>query len=988
MDSVQQNLQRKRDHAVHQTTDKLRSMGIGMNHPAYARIIKALDDGDIYSAEEYLSRAQAEDDILWNEPEKGTFHDFFIDKWAALETYLESSTRRPTTIVHEIRARRLEAGPFSIRTVPGKQVEQAASMMDSWYSAKNSHYMSDDTLRNILMTIGFDITSVEIPDSSKSFVFDITTETIADQSRCPVSRYGSEANGRYRIYCYWKREAEDDILNDLSGVMQGPPIIVLYLARMTSRRRRDMAKLCRERRATFILIDELIMLYLCGERGSRLPVMFKCTLPFTYLDPYITTAGLVPPEIFYGRSRELQSLLEGTGGFVFGGRQLGKTALLREAQRRFHSVDEGRIAIWIDLKSEGIGESRKIEEIWEVIANQLRPFGIITNNKSVDVNKLLGGIRKWIEGDSRRRLMLLLDEADRFLDIDSRTDEIGAQGFALSSRLKGLMDTTKRRFKVVFAGLHNVQRTVRSENDPLAHFGDPIVVGPLLSGEELRSALDLVEKPLAAVGYYFESRELAMRILSQTNYYPLLIQMYCKQLVQHMQETRVLSNFDHRTAVPPYIITAKHLDEVYRHRELQEAIRHRFVHLTLRLDPRYEVVAYALAYESLEYSQKAVTGFSVQEIRNLCLDWWGEGFRTLGIDTFRILLEEMCGLGVLKQIQSRYALRTPRLISLMGSKNDIEELLLGVERQVPPGYEASAARGQIDVNAPQLRSALTVQQEYDIRNAEGRVIIIFGTPASGIEYVAQSLAVLCQRSGSKLEVVGEDTLSVSVWRQRAKRMTSSAVVPTLIFVSHQVPWTEDWVQVAQNFVSSYQDRNVRFVFAADAGLAWTLLRSSQNSEEMSNQRVIFSILSPWHDVTLAQWILDCDFAREALPRIRKVTGGWPMLLYRLYTLVGSSPHQLEQQLEALEASMIDEKCVGDELKQFDIIRSELRDTLTPLSLADGGTTMEVQLFTGLPEQVVLRALQTAEMLGLINRSGGDVWSIDPKISELLQRVGE
>ena len=47
-------------------------------------------------------------------------------------------------------------------------------------------------------------------------------------------------------------------------------MIVLYLGRMTVQRRRDLARLCWERRRTFIVIDEALILYLCGERDSRL----------------------------------------------------------------------------------------------------------------------------------------------------------------------------------------------------------------------------------------------------------------------------------------------------------------------------------------------------------------------------------------------------------------------------------------------------------------------------------------------------------------------------------------------------------------------------------------------------------------------------------------------------------------------------------------------------------------------------------------------
>jgi hypothetical protein len=82
---------------------------------------------------------------------------------------------------------------------------------------------------------------------------------------------------------------------------------------MTEQRRRDLARLCRQRWRTFLVIDDAVVLYLCGEPGARLPVLFECTLPFTFLEPYTTTAGLVPPEMFYGRARERDSIIDPMG---------------------------------------------------------------------------------------------------------------------------------------------------------------------------------------------------------------------------------------------------------------------------------------------------------------------------------------------------------------------------------------------------------------------------------------------------------------------------------------------------------------------------------------------------------------------------------------------------------------------------------------------------------------------------------------------------
>jgi len=283
-----------------------------------------------------------------------------------------------------------------------------------------------------------------------------------------------------------------------------------------------------------------LLVNLCGVRAARLPNLFECALPFTALDVYPITPGLVSTEMFYGRARELQSVLEPFGScFIYGGRQLGKTALLRPAERQFLQASKSE-AIFLDLKAGGIGPGR---ELWPVLVDEFKRRHIVDNSvpSHTGPDKLFDHVHVWLEADPERRLLLLLDEADQFLTFDAKPQseptEDERSGFQRVAKLKGLMDRTNRRFKVVFAGLHNVQRTTRLENHPLAHYGEPICIGPLFGNGEWNEARALIERPFACLGYCFDPPDLVMRVLSQTNYYPSLKrphQTAPSQLVPHL----------------------------------------------------------------------------------------------------------------------------------------------------------------------------------------------------------------------------------------------------------------------------------------------------------------------------------------------------------------------------------------------------------------------------------------------------------------------
>ena len=83
-------------------------------------------------------------------------------------------------------------------------------------------------------------------------------------------------------------------------------------------------------------------------------------------------------------------------------------------------------------------------------------------------------VRSWIKADPRRQLLLLLDEADDFLDTDAHGNR-----FDNVERFRRLMLETERNVKVALAGLHRTARFESLPNQPLSHLGKPVSIGPL-----------------------------------------------------------------------------------------------------------------------------------------------------------------------------------------------------------------------------------------------------------------------------------------------------------------------------------------------------------------------------------------------------------------------------------------------------------------------------------------------------------------------------
>lgn len=1005
---AREEITRKRGEEKESVRQRLESAGINPDHPAYERIQSVLERGDVWTANEYIDLTLQNRPLPSGETKTNTFLCFFPQLYRAINEFMGSSlpADRPDIlkIISDVgiyakgQRRTYAIGPVDMDRVAGKQAERAARILEAWFGAKKVRRVDRLEARKILENLGFSPSDIDVNQIGGRTWITLMAEPVKDRERCPLPAFGSNANGRYRILCVWDRPTEEDLLNYVGDTLHSSPVLVFYFGRMTEQRRRDLARRCRQRRRTFVVIDDTLLLYLCGEPEPRLRAMFECSLPFTFAEPYTTTAGLVPIEMFYGRERERRSIIDPMGScFIYGGRQLGKTALLRDVERRFNEQD-GKIALWFDLKTHGIGLDKNIDDIWGLLAVELSRLGIISSSASrqMTMDRFLEHIQHWLNEDETRRLLLLLDEADDFLVYDGSIGD-GGKGrkgeFVRSARLKGLMDRTHRRFKVVFAGLHNVQRTTRLANHPLAHYGEPICIGPLLDGGEWREARDLVERPLATLGYNFETPDLVTRILWQTNYYPSLIQLYGNHLLKHLMDMRHAATFDSKNS-PPYVITSKHVDEVYLSHDLRKAIRDRLI-WTLQLDQRYEVIAYAMALSSVSDQERSmVEGFAVSWIRKEALTWWPEGFRESDSeDSIRALLDEMAGLGILRVVDaSRYALRSTNVVFLMGTEEEIEAALLR-SREVPLQYEPSTFRASIHSSEDMfLRSPLTARQESDLRSRTSGISIIFGSRAAGLDDLEPRLKVIF---GSEFFINLDGTTNRAVFERRLSELSAGEKQgTTLVLIPSSCPWSAHWVDDAAQKLKKRRSRTsfVRVVFVADPSTAWHLFDDdSTDLKNLFESGVTPFSLSAWHDSALRQWLDECRFANDPPTRnkISVVTGRWPLLLRRFYESAYSSTQAWERSLAELSAMLDDPETVRNLIGAWGLDNQDARRILRDLYALGEATADDLaQILDDVPPETINKRLSWADRLNLIMPLGNGCWRVDAVVGRVLNTAGD
>lgn len=466
-----------------------------------------------------------------------------------------------------------------------------------------------------------------------------------------------------------------------------------------------------------LLLDEAALAYLVCRGEPRRTTFAAIALPFTAASPYRDTPGDTAPEMFYGRTEELAAVVDLAGpSFVSGGRQLGKSALLRVAARRFEAAGPGRHAVLTSVFTVG-GDGRP-ERLWAALWPHLAELGVVEGAAPAEgtAEVVHAAVLRWLSADPARALLVLLDEADAFLDADAAGNR-----FTHVDWCRKIMLDSDRRAKVVFAGLHRTARFESLPNQPLSHLGRPISVGPLRP----QHAHDLLTRPLAALGFEFDDPiALPARVLAMANNMPALLQLFGQALVKHLTAQPV------QDGGPPQLITDVDVDEVFADTDLRTAFRDKYV-LTLNLDHRYLVIAYAVAAAAHEHGID--TSLSLVELSESARRHWPAGFSGVGADDFRGLVTECVDLGVLALDSGRYRLRTPRVLRLLGTEEEVlETLYTAPERLEPPSVsDAGSYRRRVGG----LRSPLTERQLGRLFDARREVLTVTGSTALGVEAV-------------------------------------------------------------------------------------------------------------------------------------------------------------------------------------------------------------------------------------------------------------
>lgn len=863
------------------------------------------------------------------------------------------------------------AGPLDYARLEEHDSRRALELDEKWRTVANAFRSNRDigpSLRTFMERLGFTSVAIERETqlSAQLRWMWMRANPLSAQDWFLPPVFGSEARGSYPVFLAHRGIEDAQLVAELAKAGRDAPCLLLIFGRLSKARRESFGLAMRKAKQTVLLIDETQILYLTTG-GNWMERLFACATPFGYLQPFTTSPGNIPVEMFFGRETEISKIEGATadGCLVYGGRQLGKSALLHHVRKRFHQPHTGRHAYYLKIDEFG-GQVHPAKQIWSEIRRALSADAIVpkTSDKPEDIRS---GILDWLARGGERRILLLVDEADMFLASEARS------GFPNLNPLKDLMEETERRFKVVFAGLHNVRRMAKAPNSPLVHLSEPICIGPLnTSAESSQQARRLVVEPMRAAGFDYEKPDLVHALLTRVNFYPSLMQVFLKALLEGLS-----NQARPQGAGPRWILKEEQLFRGPSSEGINSQIRDRF-QWTLNLDPRYELIAKVLARHRILSVDADGGAMAAEDLRLETEIFWPKGQEKLGRVDFPAFLDEMVDLGVLIRLpgpRGLYGLRGAQVAQMLGQLDLLEDEILKIAEKEP--------RVDYDPNHYHRRAGF----DHSDRRAplpDRAMAALFNTSAPGVRILIAAPAIL---GGDQVQILAD---LAAGWNDDKGRLTSEVFRgqdDDLRRIVDRVTGRKVLVIQAQGAKATWLDWLANHPAVKDGKLVPVVVGAPDAVGRLLPRGIPDGMLcfrsKPWERTMLRAWLSDSGLTLLDAPDTRdallKVTGGAPAALF-----------QIKQGLEAFVAGgrRDDMATRLEELGRgiaFSPAQIGLRDPLVPLfcdaaELVEGqNQEAEATLIELLSTDLLNAAQEIANMtdLGLFVRPEPEVIALSP-----------
>lgn len=548
-----------------------------------------------------------------------------------------------------------------------KDIKGGCNLINNWIWANPA---GKDRIEKLLVLLGINVSTVsaDVDSQFDSYIAYCKKQTGKINYPHPIPAFSSSAQDEgFRVLCLYGKYNCKDLMETFRNVNTVAKHTIVFLNfALNQDERRKLARQIKEEKTfarTFIVIDRVILMYLAKHYNKTdiNKMLMAVTMPFAYYQPFVeSSSSPMPPELFTGREAELTSIESPEGAnLVYGGRQLGKSALLKMAQHNINGNSNNDRAIYVEIQKMNYTDAAKS------VSSELVIAGILPEGSECDDwNVLASNIkRRLLDENPETRinyLLLMLDEADEFIGTSVRDGNVP---------ITALKNLPSNRFKLVMAGLHNLSRYNRQafigNNSTLIHLKS-IIIRPFQRPE----AIKLLTNTLAYLGFRFKPDVISL-ILSKTNYFPGLIQLYCQKLIEAMRDDYAGYN---EISTPPYEVTESHFKKVLSDSQFMDMVNQK-LEITLFAEETghsyYHIIALVLSF--LCYTENSDKGYNMDDIFRIAENYDIKRLRNISREQLEELLHEMWDLNILTSEDEYYKFATKDFREMLGKQEAVEK---------------------------------------------------------------------------------------------------------------------------------------------------------------------------------------------------------------------------------------------------------------------------------------------------------------------------
>lgn len=549
--------------------------------------------------------------------------------------------------------------------------DDSKALVSNWPTRKDT--ATPLQVQGLLKGLGVDVIKATKVTGRKEEMWQLsvkpTAKSLADYLH-PIAAFGTQMKSLLQAIFLYGNYTEQQLVDTVTSMNLGTMSIVFIDRPIDAAGRRYIGEIFHTQKTgqnPFLLVDQVLLLYLAmHQETERLPALLKCTLPYATYQPFVRDGGSTADEMFCGRALELATIIDPNGAcVVYGGRQLGKTALLERAESRCSKPENKQYAVYSTI----IRQKDEAEVVETLLADiERKTDGRIALKPCKTIREMCSQLSGLFRSGQIVSMHLLIDEVDDFL---------GAIADAAYKPIQPLVDLkreTKNNFKFVIAGLHNVCRAKNAtrENGIFGQLGTPLCIKPLTPTD----ALQLLSKPLRYLGFQIDRYPHLETILTNTNYYPGILQFFGYILVETL--TGQYSKYYHAAdGNPPFTLQNDQLGAVMNSADLNKSIKDKF-RWSLELDPRYFMIArcITLLYHIYEDDRASGSwrGFPVDDVMSVAEDYDIHCLKEVTKSEYIILMDEMVEMGILGKPDDSthtYRLRRNSFVDIIGESLEI-----------------------------------------------------------------------------------------------------------------------------------------------------------------------------------------------------------------------------------------------------------------------------------------------------------------------------